>query len=79
MRFNCLEALEPLRGDSLLFTSVSKISCYSFNRTREDERLSQPWSHPVVLNLGSIDWVSSALTTRSLNVLNIEKMNIFEH
>ena len=31
---------------------------------RKDERLSRPWSHPVVLNTGTLDWESSTLTTR---------------
>ena len=31
-----------------------------------DEGLSQPGSHPVVLNMGPLDWESSASTTRSL-------------
>ena len=26
----------------------------------------QPWSHPVVLNMGPLDWESSTLTTRLL-------------
>ena len=33
---------------------------------RKDERLSRPWSHPVVLNTGPLDWQSSTLTTRPL-------------
>ena len=44
--------LEPLRGGCLLY------------QPRKDERLSRPWSHPVVLNMGPLDWESSALTTR---------------
>ena len=31
--------------------------------TSKDERLSEPWSHPVVLNTEPLDWESSALTT----------------
>ena len=46
--------------------SVSRIFWYSFNWPRKIERLSQPWSHQVVLNLGPLNWQSSALTTRSL-------------
>ena len=38
MGFNCLNDTEPLREDSLLFTTKS----YSFNQRRMDERLSQP-------------------------------------
>ena len=30
------------------------------------KRLSHSWSHPVVLNTGTLDWESSALTTRPL-------------
>ena len=37
-----------------------------FYRPRKDERLSQPWSHPVVLSMGPLNWESSALTTRPL-------------
>ena len=41
--FNCVMATEPLRGDSLLLNAKSP------------ERLSGPWSHPVVLNSGPLD------------------------
>ena len=59
--------LEPLRRGSFLFYHyVPRSSWYSFYRPREDERLSQPWGHPVVLNTGPLDWESSALTTRPL-------------
>ena len=44
-------------------------SWYSIDRPRKDERLSWPWSHPVVLNTGPLDWESSALTTRPLLVV----------
>ena len=30
----------------------------------DDERLSRPWSHSVVLNTGGLNWESSSLTTR---------------
>ena len=33
---------------------------------QKDERLSRPWSHPVVLNPGLLDWECRALTTRPL-------------
>ena len=29
---------------------------------QKEERLSQPWSYPVVLNMGHQDWESSSLT-----------------
>ena len=41
-------------------------SWYSFYRPRTDERVSRPWSHPVVLNTGPLDWESSTLITRPL-------------
>ena len=42
--------LETLRGGILLFTTKSPL------RPLKDERLSRPWSHPVVLNTGPLDW-----------------------
>ena len=36
---------------------------FSLDQPWKDEKLSQPWSHRVVLNLGPLDWESSALTT----------------
>ena len=54
-----------MRGGSL-FLVLPGNSWYSFYRPRKDERLSRPWSHPVVLNTGPLDWESSALTTRPL-------------
>ena len=53
MGFSCLKAR-------------ARNSWYSFYRPRKDERLSLPWSHPVVLNTGPLDLESSALTTRPL-------------
>ena len=45
----------------------SQIFWYSLYRPRKDERLSRPWSHPMVLNTGLLDWESSALTTTPLH------------
>ena len=50
--------LEPLRGGN---------SWYSFDRPPKDERLSQPWYHPLVLKTGPLNWESSALTTIPLS------------
>ena len=66
MVFNRLKTAEPPREDSLLFTTKSENSWYSFDRPRKDEKMSQPWSHPLVLNTGPLDWKTSALTTRPL-------------
>lgn len=38
----------------------------SFDRPKNDERLSWPWSYPVVLNTGPLKWESSALTIRPM-------------
>ena len=43
---------QPLRGGSLLFTTVLRNSWY---RPRMDERLCRPWRHQVVLNTGPLD------------------------
>ena len=60
--------LESLCGGSLLFTTkLPKISgTYFIDLGR------RPWSDPVVLNMGHLDWESSALTTRSL----LDKMQV---
>ena len=57
MGFNCLKARATWEG-SLLTTKLPEI------RPRKDERLSRPWSHPVVLNTGPLDLESTALTTK---------------
>ena len=58
--------LKPLWGDSLLLLLSPGTSWYSFDQPRKDEKLSPPWSHPVALSAGPLDWGSSALTTRPL-------------
>ena len=54
MWFNCLKARATLS--------------HSLYQPRKDERLIQPWSHPVVLNTGPLDGESSTLTTRPLHL-----------
>ena len=66
MGFNCLKATATSRRQFTFYHSVPSNSWYSFYRPWKDERLSRPWSHPVVLNTGLLDWESSALTTRPL-------------
>ena len=41
-------------------------SWYSFLWPWKDERLIRAWNHPVVLNMGSLDWECSTLTTKPL-------------
>ena len=64
--FNCLKATVTSRRQFTFSNSVPRNSWYPFYRPQKDERLSRPWSHPVVLNTGLLDWESSALTTRPL-------------
>ena len=66
MGFNCLKARATSRRQFTFYHSVPRNSWYSFYQPWKDKRLSQPWSHPVVLNTGPLDWESSALTTRPL-------------
>ena len=63
MGFNCLKAKAASRRQFTFYHSVPRNSRYSFYRPRKDEGLSRPWSHPVVLHTGPLDWESSALTT----------------
>ena len=45
---------------------IPRNSLYSFAGPRKDEMLSRPWRHPVLLNMGPLDWESGALTTMPL-------------
>ena len=66
MGFNCLKTAATSRRQFTFYHQVPRNSCYSFYRPWKDERLSQPWSHPMVLSMGPLNWESSALTTRPL-------------
>ena len=63
MGFNCLKATATSRRQFTFYHSVPSNSWYSFYQPHKDERLSWPWSQPVVLNTEPLDWESSALTT----------------
>ena len=63
--FNCLKASATSRTQFTFYHYVPRYSWYSIYQPRKDETLSQPWSHPEVLNTGPLDWKSSALTTRT--------------
>ena len=56
MGFNCLRARATLRRQFTFHHLVQRNFWYWFYQPRKDERLSQPWSHPVVLNTESLDW-----------------------
>ena len=45
------------------YQHVPRNSWYSFDRPWKDERLSRPWSYQVGLNMGPLNWKSSALTS----------------
>ena len=51
--FNCLKATTTSRRQFTFYHSVPRNSWYSFYRPQKDERLSWPWSHPMVLNTGT--------------------------
>ena len=72
MGFNCLKATTTSRRQFTFYHSVPRNCWYSFYQPRKDERLSRPWSHPVVLHTGLLDWESRTLTSRpSLNSVYI--------
>ena len=69
--FSGLKAAEPLQGDSSLLTTkflgvpgIHLIKLIDWT----DERSSRPWSHQVVLNHGSMDWESSILNCKVLEI-----------
>ena len=66
MGFNYLKVTATSRRKFTFYHSVPRNSWYSFFRPRKDERLSRPWSHPVVSSTRPLDWHSSPLTTRPL-------------
>ena len=86
MGFIWLKAIQPLRGDSLLFTI--KFPGVPGTQLIDLRSLSWLWNHPVVLNPEPLDWESSTLSTRPLtldqifyvetskNVGNIEKSSL---
>ena len=65
MGFNCLKVTATSRRQFTFYHSVPRNSWYSFYRPQKDERLSRPWSHPVVLNMGLLDWESSTFAISS--------------
>ena len=69
MGFNCLKARATSRRQFTIYHWAPRNSWYLLYRPRKDERLSRPWSHPVVLNTGPLDWESSALTTQQITYI----------
>ena len=55
-----------LRRQFTFYHQVPRKSWYSFDRPQKDQRLSWPWTHPMVLNTRPLVWESSTLTTRPL-------------
>ena len=70
MGFNCFKPRAISRRQFTFYHQVPRYSWYSFYRPRKDERPSRPWSHAVVLNTGTLDLESSALTNRPLQTLS---------
>ena len=66
--------LEPLQRGSLLFTTkFPEVPGTHFIDLGRMKGLSQPWSDPVVLNTGPLDWEFSALTIRPLHLILFNK------
>ena len=63
MGFNC-----PLWGDLkfIFYCYVLRKPWYSFDKPWKDERMTSPWRHPVILNLGALDCESSVLNSKPL-------------
>ena len=76
-RFNCLKVGATSRRQFAFYHYVPRNSRYSFYRPQKDERLSWPWSHPVILSTRPLDWESSPLTTRSLFLVIMCIINTF--
>ena len=62
MGFNCIKARATLRRQFTFYHEVPRNFWYSFYWPQKDERLSWPWTHPVVLKMGPMDWESSIFT-----------------
>ena len=63
MGFNCLQATEPLQGSRLIFaTKFPDIPGTHLINFQKDERLSQPSSHPAILNTVPLDRESTVPT-----------------
>ena len=54
-----------MRRQVSFYYKVPRNSWYSIDRPRKDETLRRPWSYPVVLNTGPLDWESIALKAHS--------------
>ena len=61
--FICLKARATSWRQFTFYHLVPRNSWNSFYQPWKDEKLSRPWSHPVVLNTGPLDWESSAICT----------------
>ena len=57
--FNCFKAVDLFWGDSLLWTTVFTGIPGTLDRSRKDERLSQPWSHLAFLKSGYFAWIGN--------------------
>ena len=63
--FTTVSRLQSHYEETIYFLPLSPLEVL-VDPPPKDERLARPWSHPLVLNLGPLDWESSALTIRPL-------------
>ena len=71
MGFNCLKATAISRRQFNFYHSVPRNSWCSFYRPLKDEKLSRPWSHPMVLNTGRLDWEIQRLNHQAIRPLGL--------
>ena len=60
------------------YNLVERNSWYLFHRSRKGERLRRPWSHPVILIMGPLNWESSTLTTSPL-LKGVARVNLWHN
>ena len=81
MGFNCLKATEPLWRASLLFTNKLLkllVLIWSASEGWKAESTLESWNHPMVFNLGALNFESMALTARPfLHLLNHQVVTEF--
>ena len=73
--FNCLKARITSRRQFTFYQYILRNSWFSFYQPGKDERLSQPWSHPVVLNMGLLDWNADIQISQEQNIFSSDKKN----
>ena len=72
---NCLKATATSRRQFTIYHSVPRNSWYSFYWPWKDERLSRPWTHPVVLITGQLKGKSWGTVITCIFILLVRTHN----